>query len=109
MHHHHKSTLQSLISGLGVILLLIGLFTDTYDFGVGLILGMICWVISGAIGSYSQESRVKTNRNIDYRNPRGSYDVEKPQQKVRVIYCRTCGTRIDDDSIFCPQCGTRIN
>ncbi len=24
------------------------------------------------------------------------------------MYCKKCGTKLDDDSVFCSKCGTRV-
>ncbi|MHA1226463.1 MAG: zinc-ribbon domain-containing protein [Candidatus Hodarchaeales archaeon] len=114
MHHHHKNSLQSLISGLGVIFLLIGIFTDYYAFGVGLILGMICWIISGAMGSYYREPKPRRYGPSRYERPDNippkDYGYkDRVQTKVGKMYCRSCGSRVDPDSIFCPQCGAQID
>lgn len=47
-----KTAYVSLIGLLGTVLLLVGLLTPTYRFGVGLILGIVCWVGSGILAKY---------------------------------------------------------
>jgi hypothetical protein len=52
MKQNEKNAILSLLGGIGVILLLLGIFSKVYDFGTGLILAMIVWVITGAISAY---------------------------------------------------------
>ncbi len=47
-----KTAYVSLIGLAGTILLLVGLFTSLYRFGVGLILAIACWVGSGILAKY---------------------------------------------------------
>jgi len=46
-----KKGLVALLSGLGVIALLIGIFTSVYSFSVGLIVAIAIWIITGAIST----------------------------------------------------------
>jgi len=52
MSRNAKIAYVSLISLVGVIVLLVGLFTNAYDFFVGLIIGIACWVGSGILARY---------------------------------------------------------
>ncbi|ADJ26679.1 hypothetical protein Dehly_1391 [Dehalogenimonas lykanthroporepellens BL-DC-9] len=47
-----KQAWISLISLAGLIVLLVGLFTDLYRFLVGLIIAIALWVGSGILGRY---------------------------------------------------------
>lgn len=47
-----KKAYISLISLVGVIVLLVGLFTDAYDFIIGLIIAIVLWVGSGILAKY---------------------------------------------------------
>jgi hypothetical protein len=42
----------SLLSLVGLIVLLVGLFTGAYDFFIGLIIAIACWVGSGILAKY---------------------------------------------------------
>jgi hypothetical protein len=52
MSKNAKIAYVSLISLAGLIVLLVGLFTDAYSFWVGLIIAIACWVGSGIVGRY---------------------------------------------------------
>jgi hypothetical protein len=52
MSKNAKIAYVSLISLAGLIVLLVGLFTDAYSFWVGLIIAIACWVGSGILGRY---------------------------------------------------------
>ena len=47
-----KKTYVSLLSLIGLAFLLVGIFTSAYDFTIGLIIAIICWVGSGILGKY---------------------------------------------------------
>lgn len=44
-----KSGVVSLLGGIGVIVLLIGIFTNAYSFNVGFISAIAIWIITGAV------------------------------------------------------------
>jgi len=52
MSENAKRAYISIISALGVIILLVGLFTDAYSFWVGLIVAIACWIASGILAKY---------------------------------------------------------
>ncbi len=57
-----KIAYVSLISLLGTILRLAGLFTPLYRFGVGLIIAIHCWVGSGILAKYREVKEVRDFR-----------------------------------------------
>jgi len=60
MSKNAKRAYISIISALGVIILLVGLFTDAYSFWVGLIIAIACWIGSGILGKYWGVKKEKT-------------------------------------------------
>ena len=42
----------SVISLVGLVVLLVGVFTDVYSFTLGLIIAIVCWVGSGILARY---------------------------------------------------------
>ena len=47
-----KKALISLLGGVGFIVLLIGIFTDAYEFWVGVIAAIAIWIVSGAVSTW---------------------------------------------------------
>jgi hypothetical protein len=52
MSKNAKIAYVSLLSLVGLIVLLVGLFTGAYDFFIGLIIAIACWVGSGILAKY---------------------------------------------------------
>jgi len=52
MSKNAKIAYVSLLSLLGLVFLLVGIFTSVYDFTIGLILAIICWSGSGILARY---------------------------------------------------------
>ena len=52
MSKNAKIAWVSVIGLVGLIVLLVGLFTSAYSFWVGLIIAIACWVGSGILGKY---------------------------------------------------------
>ncbi len=47
-----KRAYVSLLGLVGLIILLVGLFTPAYDFTIGLIIAIACWAGSGILARY---------------------------------------------------------
>jgi hypothetical protein len=47
-----KKALISLLGGAGFIVLIIGIFTDAYDFWVGVIAAIAIWIVTGAVSTW---------------------------------------------------------
>jgi len=52
MSRNAKIAYVSLLSLVGLIVLLVGLLTPAYGFFIGLIIAIACWVGSGILGRY---------------------------------------------------------
>jgi len=52
MKKREKEALVKLLGGLGLIILLIGLFTNLYDFIHGLIAAIAIWILTGVVSKY---------------------------------------------------------
>ena len=52
MSRNAKRAYVSLLGLIGLIILLVGLFTPAYDFMIGLIIAIACWVGSGILARY---------------------------------------------------------
>ncbi len=115
---NQKNAIVSLISGLGVIFLFIGIFTNYYDFGVGLILGMACWIFSGALGTYLQTDKKRSLHHLPRNYAKNSYSFDEDSKigfdsKEKInhrigSFCTVCGTQNEKDSVFCTQCGSEL-
>lgn len=47
-----KQAYISILSLIGLVILLVGLLTPAYDFMIGLIIAIVCWVGSGILAKY---------------------------------------------------------
>ena len=52
MKRREKEALVKLLGGIGVIVLLVGLFTGLYEFMHGLVAAIAIWIITGVIAKY---------------------------------------------------------
>ncbi len=52
MSQNAKRAYVSILGALGLIILLVGLFTDAYPFMTGLIIAIACWIASGILARY---------------------------------------------------------
>jgi len=52
MKKHEKKALVKLLGGLGLIILLIGIFTNLYPFTYGLVTALAVWILTGVVKVY---------------------------------------------------------
>jgi len=52
-----KTAYVSILSALGLIILLVGIFTDSYPFTTGLIIAIACWIASGILARFWEVKR----------------------------------------------------
>lgn len=52
MKKNEKQAVLKLLGGLGVIVLLVGLFTPLYEFMYGLVAAIAIWIFSGVVTVY---------------------------------------------------------
>jgi len=55
-----KRAYVSLLGLIGLVILLVGLFTDAYDFMIGLICAIAIWVSSGILARYWEVKKEKS-------------------------------------------------
>ena len=116
MNRGQKKALESFLGGMGVVFIMLGIFTSL-EFMVGLIIAMFFWISSGAISQLLEEE--------DPQRPQKSYprsDTRQSQSKVSSStaktewsnnspssrYCAKCGEEIEENSFFCTSCGEKF-
>ncbi|MBU1975793.1 MAG: hypothetical protein KKG59_05300 [Nanoarchaeota archaeon] len=52
MKKREKEAIVKLLGGIGLIVLLIGLFTNAYEFMYGLIAAIAVWILTGVVAKY---------------------------------------------------------
>ncbi len=52
MSSNEKKALIRLLGGTGFIVLLVGIFTNAYEFWVGVIAAIAIWIVSGAVSTW---------------------------------------------------------
>jgi len=52
MKKREKEAIVKLLGGIGLVVLLIGLFTNVYEFMHGLIAAIAIWIVTGVIAKY---------------------------------------------------------
>jgi len=52
MKKNEKEALVKLLGGIGLIVLLIGLFTNLYEFMYGLVAAIAIWILTGVVAKY---------------------------------------------------------
>jgi len=114
MDRNQKSGIVSFISGIGVIILLGGIFLDYYDFGVGLLIAIGFFIMSGVVATFlgvddkSQAYNYNSDQGKSFQEPSMHTPRSFEKTQTGAEYCTKCGTIIDKGSSFCTKCGTNI-
>ena len=109
-----KAAIVSLLGGLGLIALLVGIFTD-FEFGVGLIVAFVFWITSGALGAAWAVGPKYAKRKEEVRygvseSPEYSPNTPSTPMAGLPFFCQVDGkTHPATDTAFqCKQCGRFI-
>jgi len=62
MKENQKKALLALLSGIGTIVLLIGIFTDLYQFSYGLVAAIAIWILTGVVAKYLGVEKKETKK-----------------------------------------------
>lgn len=105
-----KQALLSLIGGIGVITILISLFTTSLTFGLGIIIAYGFFLFTGVFGKIIEVEDLRRSEGYGgygYRTVRKKFEKTKPR-RVNIGNpgkCHSCTESIEADDIFCPNCG----
>lgn len=126
-----KNGLVSLISSIGVIIILAGVFLQV-PFSYAIVGAIIFWVLAGVTSSFlgvKRHHRKHYNQygpiGSQYTTPGSPYDnndqyasynqYEQPSQKVNGFYgepakhsCPKCGVSMHKEDTFCSNCGSSV-
>ncbi|MFW9991834.1 MAG: hypothetical protein ACFFD4_07220 [Candidatus Odinarchaeota archaeon] len=131
-----KTGIVSFLGGAGLVVLIMGIFTDWLEFEIAIVIAMSIWVVTGALAAYIGEDD-KTSQLRDrnyYTSPAPVYARSSPShyspdpEKVEMApiskqayykpvsakiestskYCRKCGNSVDVGSNFCFFCGSEV-
>lgn len=114
MDRNQKNGIVSFISGIGVIILLGGIFLDYYVFGVGLLIAIGFFIMSGVVATFlgvddkSQAYYYNSDQGKSFQEPSMHTPQSFEKTQTGAEYCTKCGSRVDKGSSFCSSCGTII-
>ena len=57
---------------------------------------------------YEKRECLFDDNKFDASNVPAPLTIRDTNTSTNVLYCRRCGTRLDQDAMFCKRCGTRI-
>ena len=102
-----KQALLSLVGGIGVVVILLGLFSSVLSFGYSIVISYGFFLLAGVIGQLIEVDQPENNEKQSY--PTAKKGSQKGgQEKVfsrTPGKCYSCERSIENDDIFCPNCG----
>jgi hypothetical protein len=114
MKRNQIKALESFLGGMGVIFIMLGIFTSL-EFMVGLIIALFFWISSGAVSNlldeerdhHSHRSRNRPTHNRQQQQSSGSTPKTEWVGETSSQFCSKCGEEIEANSLFCSNCGTK--
>ena len=107
MRESQKQALLSFAGGLGVIAILISLFTTSLSFGYGIVIGYGFFLLTGVFGKLIEVEGLSRSDRYHHRFRGKKVSVSEPRRVNTKITgkCHSCLGSIEPDDIFCPNCG----
>jgi hypothetical protein len=105
-----KEAIITLVGGIGALVVLIGIFGRGLSFGYTIVVAYGFFLIAGTLSSLIEERPLVKPKKGYYPHE----DVPKPANKIKLSYldvgmqCSSCGSQLEEGSIFCTQCGKKF-
>ena len=102
-----KQALVSLVGGIGVIVILLSLFTSVLPFGNGIVISYGFFLLTGVFAGLFEVEQLETSKKQYYPTAKKAFQ-KGGQEKVLSRTpgkCYSCERSIEKDDIFCPNCG----
>ena len=105
-----KEAMITFVAGIGVLAILIGIFSEATSFEYTIVIAYGFFLIAGTLSTLVEER--SRSEDKDHHYP--SENIEKAVNRKKLsnlkvgTQCSSCGSHLDDDSIFCTQCGAKF-
>ncbi len=111
LYRQQKNAVTSLIGGLGILVILMGLFGPSLTFEYSIVIAYCFFLISGVLSILIEVKPSKNKKERYYPPTNESFsDLGKKSSTTDLInYCSSCSRQMEADSIFCNNCGAEIN
>ncbi len=102
-----KQAVLSFIGGIGVLTILLGLFTTSISFGYSIVISYGFFLLAGVFGKLIEVEGLISSE--EYRYP--SVEKTMKKEKTQKVFtrtpnkCHSCNGSIEVNDIFCPNCG----
>jgi hypothetical protein len=102
-----KQALMSLVGGIGVVIILLGTFSDVLSFGYSIVISYGFFLLAGVIAQLIEVEELEQSKKQYY--PTAKKTLQKGD-KEKVFSrtpgkCHSCGRSIERNDIFCSSCG----
>ena len=106
-----KQALVNFVGGIGVLVILMGIFGSVIEFGYTIVIAYVFFLISGVINVLIDIDRKESVKGQFYQEPIEDYKPNEKQSPKLAIkgYCSSCNSKIDSESIFCSHCGKDLS
>lgn len=110
LYHQQKHAITSLIGGIGVLVILMGLFSPNLTFDYSMVIAYFFFLISGVATVLIDVKPTKDPDKLLYSTKDdvlSDFD-KKFSTKDLQKKCSSCGRQMEPDSIFCNTCGAQL-
>jgi uncharacterized protein with PQ loop repeat len=106
-----KQALINFVGGIGVLVIIMGIFRPAIEFGYTIVIAYVFFLISGILNKLIEVDSQKSEKTQFYEDPKENYrnqGTEFPNIALEG-YCSSCNSKIDSESIFCSHCGKDVS
>jgi hypothetical protein len=106
-----KQALVNLVGGIGVLVILMGIFSPNVEFGYMFVVAYVFFLLSGSLNALIEAPKHITKKDQVYQESTDNPSFLNHQSPKLAIkgYCSGCNSKIDSESIFCSHCGKDIS
>ena len=102
-----KQAIMSLSGGIGVIVILLGIFTPVLSFEYSIVISYGFFLLAGVLDKLIEVENSEPSKKDYYPETKKGYQKEGQGKVLSKTSdtCHTCGRTIEPNDIFCSSCG----
>ena len=102
-----KQAFTSFVGGIGVLTILLGLFTSSLSFEYSIVIAYGFFLLAGVFGKLIEVEGLRSSEEYRYPLAQKRMKMEKQQKTFtkNPNECYSCKGSIEVNDIFCPNCG----
>jgi len=102
-----KQAIISLVGGIGVVIILLGIFSTVLSFGYSIVISYGFFLLAGVFGQLIEVEQIENRKKQYYPKTKKLFQKEDKEKVLSRTpgKCHSCGRSIERNDIFCSSCG----